>query len=240
MTRNKFEIDFTNLAVLASLPSHVLEALKSIATLYALQAGEPLFQQGDFSHAFYIVQEGGVRLVEHTDNGQDVNLKVYGPGDLFGLLAISGAYPHPARIEAAIDSLIIGISGQQARQLILEHPELGVLFIDLLVDHVHHAHERIRHMAAERTEQRLARAILHFSDKFGVELDGGPSEIALSQQDIAEFTGTTLETVNRLLRRWSKAGLIALQRRQINILDRSALQALANAMAEPGMGRVLE
>jgi CRP/FNR family transcriptional regulator, nitrogen oxide reductase regulator len=210
------------------LSEDILNAMASIACVYSLKPGEVLLYQGDEIHSFYVVQCGGVRLVDYTADGQSVSLKIYGPGDVFGLLAISGSYPHPTQIEAVHQSLIIGIDGHDVRQMMMAHPLLALTAIDLLTKHVHEAHRRIRHMAVEKVDRRLARALLQFSDKFGFD-DGGCINIDLpiTQRDLAEFTGTTVETINRTLTAWCKQGIVACSHKHIDILDRDALANIA-------------
>lgn len=228
MINPRSKVDLSNIPALEALEAPVLQALERIGTLYSLDAGEYLYRQGDSARAFYIVRSGGVRLVEHTEDGQDVQLKVFAQGELFGLLAISGEYQHPSSIQALDKSTIVAIPGSATRALMMQQPSLALLMIDLLVEHVHHSHSRIRQFAAERVERRLARALLHYGDKFGSVRSGVVSiDIALSQKDLSEFVGTTVETVNRILKAWEQREYIRLSRQHIDLLDRLALMAVA-------------
>jgi CRP-like cAMP-binding protein len=221
-------VDLKFIAAFSGLDDTILDAMMRHALVYRLKRRELLYQQGEEAHSIYVIQQGGVRLIEQTGDGQQVNIKVYGAGDLLGLLSISGSYPHPSSAEAIDDTQVIGISGASMRQLISCHPLLGLWVVDLLVNHVHHAHGRIRHLVAERVEQRLARCLLHYCEKFGHSVDDGfiSIDIALSQQDMAEFSGTTLETINRTLKTWEDKGYIRRGRQHIDVLNRAALAQL--------------
>ncbi|NWG18594.1 MAG: Crp/Fnr family transcriptional regulator [Chloroflexi bacterium] len=218
----------------ARLSAPALDALSEIARTIYLGPQDILLGQCETIHAFYVIVEGGVRLVEYTPDGQSVALKIYGPGDLFGLLAVSGSYPHPAQIEAIHDSVLVAFDGQDARRLMSAYPEVALMVIDLLTEHVHHAHQRIRHMAAEKVDRRLARTLLHLCDKFG-RADGRKISIdaPLSQRDLAEFTGTTVETINRTLTAWEKQGVVSCSHRHIDVLDRAALNGIAENIPLP-------
>ncbi len=229
------------LYALADLPrfkdfdSEVLDAVVRRANLYDLKTGEYLFRQGDPAHSIYIVLDGGVRLVEHTLDGQVVHLKLYARGDIFGMLALSGEFPHPAGIQAVTDSSILGIRGVHLRELILAIPALGLFVIDLLIEHVHTSHSRIRQIAAERVEQRLARALLHYAQKFGTRVDDVISiDILLSQRDLAEFIGTTPETINRILKIWEQRAFIHCGRQHIDILNEEPLAQIAQSSTYMG------
>lgn len=220
--------DLQTVPALQELDLSVLQALSGIARVYHLKPQEVILHQGDVLHSFYVVQRGGVRLVEYTPDGQGVSLKIYGPGDIFGLLAISGSYPHPTQIEAIHDSVVYAVDGQDTRRMIQSCPDFGLLVIDLLTAHVHEAHGRIRQMAAEKVDRRLARALLHLSKKFGRSEGSKISlDVPITQRDLAEFTGTTVETVNRTLTQWCRQGLVACAHKHIDILDYDGLTNIA-------------
>lgn len=79
---------------------------------------------------------------------------------MFGLLSISEPYPHPSKVEAIGESVVISIRGEDARLVMHKHSELALRVVDLLVEHVHIAHERLRSMASERVDRRLTRVML--------------------------------------------------------------------------------
>ncbi len=220
--------DLSQCAVFARLDSPVLAALQEIARIYTLENRELLFREQDTAHSFYILVRGGIRLLENTPDGQCVTIKVYGPGDCFGLLAVAGGYPHPSSAEAIAESVVISIMGHAAREVMLTYPQFALQVLDVLVSHVHHAHGRVRQMMAERVEQRLARALLHYGSKFG-QAAGSVIviEMALTQQDMAQFAGTSVETVNRTLKTWQERGWIRAARQRIDITDADALNRLA-------------
>lgn len=228
-------LDLTVFPVFAALSASASAALAHIAMMQRLERGEFLYQQGEIASGFYLVAAGGVRLVETTYAGQDVHLKVYGAGDLFGLLAISGSYPHPSGAQAIDSSMVLRFPGEAVRTVIGQCPELGLVLVDLLVAHVHHAHGRIRQLAAERVERRLARALLHFAEKFGCPAGDAISiEVSLSQQDLADFIGTTVETVNRTLKLWEGRGIIRRARQHIDVFTPDALAQIAEEQAYMG------
>lgn len=231
--------DYTayNLPLFMGLSDEASDALLNMARTHRLRAGEKLFEQGDITRAYYTVLKGGVRLVENTEEGKQINLKIYGPGDVFGLLSLAGEFSHRADVIAVGRSEILVFDALQTRDLAHKYPDIALRIIDLLVLHVEHAHTRIRALAVEKTERRLARSLLHFCTKFG---DTGPDDTLQSanftQQDLAEFTGTTIETVNRILRDWEKRGMITRRRMQITITDVAQLQSLAHAASSNDRG----
>jgi CRP/FNR family transcriptional regulator len=228
LIRSGIPAQLPQISAFQHLDSTILSAMLSVARTLTLKAGEVLLYQGDYIHSFYILQSGGMRLLQYTEDGQCVALKVYGVGDVFGLLAISGSYPHPTQIEAIQESTLIGIDGQDARALMLDYPELALTIIDLLTAHVHEGHDRVRHMATKRVDRRLALTLLKMCDKFGKPLDGNILiDVPMTQRDLAEFSGTTVETINRTLTQWEKQGWLICSHKRLEICDLAALQVVA-------------
>lgn len=213
---------------LAGLSSTTLAAISKAAQTRLLAANDVLYHHGEEAHAIYIVLSGGVRLMEHTDDGKDVGLKLYGAGDLFGLLAIGGVYAHPSRIEALLPTQMMCLHRNTARLVMLQHPDFALRVVDLLVEHIHVAHARVREMATERVERRLARTLLKYGQKFGARINGSILiDIPISQQDLANFIGATNESVNRILKQWDQQQIVALSRMRIEILDWAELVNIA-------------
>ncbi|MBK8026721.1 MAG: Crp/Fnr family transcriptional regulator [Chloroflexi bacterium] len=215
---------------LRHLSGRALRAMTERACVCGLCDGDILVHQGDILRSIYFVESGGIRLISYSADGQAVALKIYGPGDVFGLLATSDPYPHPAQIEAIHDTVVIGIEGQEVRRLIAQFPEIALTIIDLFAAHVHEGHERVQHMATKRVDRRLAQCLLKFADKFGIQQDHCLElDVPLSQRDLAEFANTTVETINRTLAAWEKQGILTCSHKHIDILDQPALESIAEA-----------
>lgn len=213
---------------LAGLSPHTLVAISKAVQMRQLAASDTLYHHGEEAHAIYIVLSGGVRLMEQTDDGRDVGLKLYGTGDLFGLLAIGGVYAHPSRVEALLPTQLMCLHRNTARQVMLQHPDFALRVVDLLVEHIHNAHARVREMATERVDRRLARTLLKYGQKFGTRSNGSILiDIPISQQDLANFIGATNESVNRTLKQWDQQRIVALSRLRIEILDWAELVNIA-------------
>ncbi len=228
MIRMGIPAQLNHIPAFQHLDGAALTALLSLSRLQSLKVGDVLLYQGDLMQSFYIIQAGAVRLLHYTEDGQRMALKIYGTGDVFGLLAISGSYPHPTQIEAIQDSLIIAMDGQDARALLLDYPALALMVIDLLTAHVHEGHERVRHMGSRRVDQRLAQSLIILCAKFGKPNEQGILiDLSMTQRDLAEFTGTTVETINRTLTLWEKQGWLICSHKRLEILDHQALADLA-------------
>lgn len=219
----------SKLPLFSSLSPKAFEALSSIGRILTLKPNQTLYYRGDMAHSFYVVLTGAIRLVDYTSEGRAAHIKLYGVGDCLGLLGISGSYPYPHSAEAIEETQLFAVRGDDIRPLILMYPEIGLGVIDALVTHIQEAHHRIAKQFAERVEQRLATALLHYAHKFGTPIEDGISlDVAISQQSLADFVNTTLESVNRTLSQWGKNNLVRVSRGHIDLLDMPTLRMISD------------
>jgi CRP-like cAMP-binding protein len=95
------------------------------------------------------------------------------------------------------------------------------------------AHTRLREMATEEVERRVAHAVLRLVQQSGKKDEGGIRiDFPVSRQDIAEMTGTTLHTVSRILSAWESAGLVEGGRQKLLVRDPHGLLLIADGLAE--------
>jgi CRP-like cAMP-binding protein len=94
--------------------------------------------------------------------------------------------------------------------------------------------ERLRELATERVEQRVARTLLRLARQVGRKVEGGVLiDMPLSRQDLAEMTGTTLYTVSRILSQWEQQHLVETGRERILIRQPHGLVAIAEDLSPP-------
>jgi CRP-like cAMP-binding protein len=214
----------------ADLPTPLYEQLMRSARLQALESGSWLFHQGEPAHAFYLLQHGKMRLVQHTPEGKDVTLATFSDGDLIGLIVALNGDPYPASAEALERCDLLAFQGALMWEIMLQHAPLAVRVVRMLAARLHEAHERIRELSTERVQQRLARSLVRLAHKVGVPQSDGSIylNMRLSRQDLAQMNGTTLETVSRTLTAWQREGLIEVGREQITILKPTELALIAD------------
>ncbi|NDJ51492.1 MAG: Crp/Fnr family transcriptional regulator [Chloroflexi bacterium] len=228
MQRNLTPTDFNVFKGFSQLSPLIQDALGGIALSINLAPGDILLDQGEEAQSFFLVQSGGVSLVRCLPSGKSVTIKIYGQGDIFGLLSVSGPYSSAVRVSAIHHSKVIAINGADARELMQYHPSLSLIVIDLLAAHIHHAHNRVEQMAIKKVDQRLAENLLYLAEKFAIKTgDELRIDVPLSQQDLAQFTGSTPETVNRTLKQWEDEGIIRCTWKHIDILKYDDLDSIA-------------
>jgi CRP-like cAMP-binding protein len=213
----------------AGLPPTALDHLALAAHRRHAQASELIFRQGETAATFFLVLSGRLRLVQHTAEGKDVTMATFTPGDLIGLVVAVLGELYPGSAEVVETAELLAIPGGLMWDLMNKDAALAVRVLRLVAKRLHEAHDRIRELSTERVQQRIARCLMRLVQKVGIK-EGSQTirlDIRLSRQDIAQMTGTTLETVSRVVTAWERANIIDAGREYIAILDPHALVKIA-------------
>jgi CRP/FNR family transcriptional regulator, cyclic AMP receptor protein len=145
---------------------------------------------------------------------------VLGPGDIFGEIALFDGRPRSADAVAAEPSELFAVRRRDMLNLVGRHADLSMRVIEVLCERLRFATARLEETVLMPLPARIARRLLALAEDFG-------SEIHISQDDIADFAGTTRETVNRQLQCWRRRGMIDLHRNRVVVRDPAALASAA-------------
>lgn len=202
----------------------LIDMLDDLSTESQLDTGDVLFEQGDDARALYALISGLLEVSVLSMDGRKLALNVMRPGALFGEIALFDAGERTATVTAQEPSVLRKVRSDDVLARIREEPELAIDLIQL-------AGQRMRWMDRQLNEQvflpmptRLARKILYLTERG----DGTSGTLSLSQAELAEFVGATREAVSKTLSAWKRLGVIASARGALSVLDRPALQALAD------------
>ena len=208
--------------IFSGLEEDELAELSGIAVERSLGPGEFVFWDGDNAEWFYVVAEGQVKVLKHSSSGKEFIIAFFGPGEMFGEVAVFENKPYPASAQAASDSRVLGIRREEFISYLAQHPEIALRIIYVLGGRLRDAQARLRDIAGERVEQRVARVLLMLSAKLG-------SELPFTRQEIADMAGTTTETAIRVMSRLKDGGIVGSARGKTIILDESKLRSLSES-----------
>ncbi|HEY83136.1 MAG TPA: Crp/Fnr family transcriptional regulator [Dehalococcoidia bacterium] len=206
--------------IFSSLSADELDELAKLASERSFRAEEFIFWEGDAPDYFYVVIEGRIKVLKHSSSGKEFIIAFFGPGEMFGEVAVFEGKPYPASAQAATDAKILGIRRQDFISFLATHPQVALSIINILGGRLRDAQSRLKDLAGERVEQRLARTLLMLKAKLG-------PTIPLTRQEIADMAGTTTETAIRLTSQLRERGIIRSVRGKITILDETKLRLLS-------------
>jgi len=191
-------------------------------------AGERIYFEGDEADRLYLVAMGKVRLVRESLPGREVLLDVLHGGEHFGALTALGSRLHTETAIAQTDCCILSISAEDFEAILSEYPEVARRALEVLGQRLAESQEVIRQLSSFNIEQRIAAALLRLARKVG-EARGEAVliQVPFSRQDLAAMTGSTPETVSRVMSRFADANLIRSGRKWVTITDMQGLKQAA-------------
>lgn len=206
-------------------------AQKEISRILAeeeYQKDDYIFFEGDLPEWLYIVREGRVKLVKHSNTGKDVILQVFAPGDMFGEASLFDRKPYAASAQAMERSTVLKLSRKDFLLHFGRHPFVATEMIMELGKQLREAHATIKSLAVDRVEQRIASILIKLADKLGSPHDEGIMlNLSLTRQDLADMAGTTVETAIRIMSRFTKSKVIKPVGGKILILSPPLLQRIS-------------
>lgn len=206
--------------IFSSLNDNELADLAGLAIERAFKPGEFIFWEGDVPDRFYMVAEGRVKVIKHSTLGKEFIIAFFGPGEIFGEVAVFENEPYPATAQAVAETRVLGIKREAFLSFLADRPEVALRTINVLGGRLRDAQGRLRDIAGERVEQRLARTLLMLSSRIGPTLP-------FTKQEIADMAGTTTETAIRVMSRLKDGDVIRSVRGKTVILDEAKLRLLS-------------
>lgn len=200
----------------------------AVTRVRTVERGETLFTEGEEPDTICVIARGRVKVFKTTPSGKQVILGVFGPGDPLGAVAAYEGHPYPATAAAIEHSTCLMIPRQVFFALLEEHPSLVRGLLAGLNMRLVELTNRVTDLSAGRVESRLARLLLKMAHEQGRPDRGGVFiPASLSRQELADLTGTTIETSIRIMSRWNKEGIVRTDRDGFVVLNEAELETLS-------------
>jgi CRP-like cAMP-binding protein len=218
-------------ALLAQVP--VFEALgrdelarvAEVAVPRRFEPGEVVFRENDESDTCYVVRHGHARATRAHSDGRTITLASFGPGDIFGELAMFDDERRSATVEAIDEIDAVAVLGPDMRRLLHEHPELAVKLVISLGRRLRAANERLAGQSFQTVQSRVATVLGQLIEQARAEGAGeGGVLLTITQADIAQLAGSSRESASRFLAVLERAGALTQGRGKLTVHDPAALQ----------------
>jgi CRP-like cAMP-binding protein len=209
------------------LPADAISRINALFQDRDVSAEACIYFEGDEAGHLYLVATGKVKLIRNTVSGHDVLLDILHGGDYFGSLSILGGGVHAETAMAQTDCCILEISSADFETVLAEYPDVTRNVLEAVSRRLTESQEIVKQLSTCTVEQRIASALLRLAGKLG-ETRGQSVLIQLpfSRQDLAAMTGSTPETVSRVMSRFVEEGLVKSGRKWVTITDTKRLEEL--------------
>ena len=213
-----FLVKLQTTALLRGLDATSLTQLAQRAIRRDYAPGAVIFLEGDAAPAFYYVDTGWVKIVKMSPEGREQILHVWGPGELFGGMGVFVNRPAPATAIALEATTLWVLPSETIRRMFTTDPTLALPVLDFMATRISELVELVADLSLHTVTARLARLLLEQAQDDLIQRRSWAT-----QAEMAARLGTVPDVLSRALRTLVEAGLIQVQRHQIQILDRQGL-----------------
>lgn len=190
-------------------------------------AEQAIYFEGDPGKYLCLVAMGKVKLIRHTSAGREVILDILRGGEYFGNLAALSGHEYAETAIAQTDCCILQISSQNFENVLSHYPEVTRQVLQTVGKRLEQSQEIVKQLSVYTADQRIAASLIRLAEKLGEQKQEGVLiQLPFSRQDLAAMTGTTIETVSRVMSRFSAEGLISTGRKWVAINDPRRLEEI--------------
>jgi CRP/FNR family transcriptional regulator len=188
-------------------------------------AGETVFREGDSGDTCYVVRSGRARALREHIDGRSIALATFGPGEIFGELAMFDSELRSATVEAIEDTVAVAILGADMRRLLRSHPDISLKLLISLGRRLRETNERLARQSFQTVQSRVASVL---AELVAVARAEGAGEtdvlITATQNNLAQLAGSSRESASRFLATLERAGVITQGRGKLVVHDPARLE----------------
>lgn len=206
----------------SGLNSSELNKILSIAGTKKYAAGQIVFSKADIGNNFFVVKSGRIKIFTTVGAGKRKIFAFLKKGEFFGEMSLLGGKVRSASAQAVLDSEVFVISKKNFRRLLIENPEFSLKLLQTLAERLLKANKDVESMLFHNILGRLAEAILDLSR----DTRSKPVKMAIDQNELAQYLGTTRVPVCRAINTLKRSGVIDYRRGELTILNQARLKSM--------------
>ena len=189
--------------------------------VFKYQKDEIIYNEGDHSNYIYLISKGVVKCYKLDELGKELTIGLYKEDDIFGYLSFTKNIPYQETATAIKDLEMVGILKNDLKNILDTNHKIALELIQLLTNDLTGVKDQLLQMAYSSVNKKTASTILKFAEK----LNRKPNDpIKISRSDLASVAGIATETLIRTMSHFKKQGLIAIEGRNIKILELQKLK----------------
>lgn len=223
----------------SSLNNEQLESLTRLVILQNYEKDETIILEDDESvQALFLIAEGEVKVYMTGMDKRETILTLLGKGDFFGEMSLIDGEPRSASVKAVSPAEVLIIRREHFIQQVRATPDLAMSLLVEMSKRLRKANRQIGSLAMLTVYGRIAGTILNLVEERGVRIHGENGKMVTvirnrpTQKQLAEMSGTTRETVSRVLSQLQKKGTLSLAGKDLIILEEDDLKSTDDARDE--------
>jgi CRP/FNR family cyclic AMP-dependent transcriptional regulator len=222
---------FREQRLFCDLSREALLRLQNIKATSVYPKGALLCLEGQPPRGVFVLCTGKAKLSTTSSEGKSMILRIAEPGEVLGLTAVMSGTPYEATVETLEPSQANFVSQTEFLRFLQEYPDVGLRVAKQLTHNCKCAYGEIRSLGLSNSvPEKLAKLILQWAEHPLEFPSKKTHEIAirvtLTQEEIAQLTGTSRETVSRVLGGFRKKGWLRVKGATWTVVNRQALENL--------------
>jgi CRP-like cAMP-binding protein len=201
---------------------HLRELLRSAKHTVKIRKGTFLFQEGMDADELYLILSGKVQMSKICADGKEMCFRICGSGEIIGELTLFTTDPRYLLTAKVIeDGEVAVIKKDDLERELLTNPSLTYEYMQWVSMHARRTQTKFRDLIMHGKKGALYSTLIRMCNSYGVTLDNGSIliDLTLKNQDLANFCGTTRESVNRMLNVLKQQGVLSIKKGKITIHD---------------------
>ncbi len=220
-------IEFLSSVPLArGLSKEQLETLAGFTRKKEYRAKQLIIAENDKIREFYMIARGRVKMFKNSVDGREQTLRLFAPGELFGMCATSSDFIFPANAMALEQSTLLIFPADAVETLGRQDPTILFNMISVMSCMLKDSMAMVETLSLMRIPQRVASFLLFSTLKKDCRR-GDNMELAVNQKEMSRILGTTPETLSRILKKMVAERIIDVKGKHIRVLDCESLEELA-------------
>lgn len=207
--------------LLTNVSEASLLALSRAGKPMQVNKGQFIFLQSDTSDKTYLVRSGLISIILESSDGREMVINEMHPGDFFGEVGVITRQPRSTSAVARMESELLVFTSLAFLNLLDNEPFLARRMLEMTANRLRGSSERESALAFLDAQARLARLLLQLEQQ---NFEKG--YITISQEELAQRTGQTRQTVAKALGGWRRAGWLITGRGRIMLLKHEAFSQL--------------
>ena len=178
-----------------------------------------LFEE-DPGDSLFIIKEGKVKITRLSEEGKEVILSILGEGEFFGEMSLLDGEARSANVIALADSDVFILKREEFLNILTDNPQIAISLLEELAYRIRKSDQQIEYLSLADAENRVAMTLLRIAEESGTFQMGKVTiEELPMQQDMANMSGTSRETISRMLSEFTDREYIDRKGKKLVILD---------------------
>ncbi len=222
MVLKKHKCDLKSCTLCLSCNKEWLPAIDANRKVFHLKKGDLLFKEGDEVKGMFFIHSGLVKVHKRWDEEKEMILRFANKGAIVGHRGLGSDTVYPVSGSALASTEVCFIDMDFFTATLKVNPEYMYKLLMFFAAELKESEKRMRNLAHMSTKGRIAYALISLQEKFGKD-ENGYLNIVLSRQDLASYTGTTYETLFKMMNEFSAENILRFSEKKIEIVNAKKL-----------------